>query len=106
MRNFHRLAALAVVAWLVWCPVAFSLPAIAAPSCHGTHEETIDCCQPVVPSPTPTVDVSTVGTAVVPGDGGALAPPFAERIVAAATPLAPPAAGWGRLYLSLSVFLN
>lgn len=106
MRSIHRLAAFATVAWLIWCPVAFALPVLSMPACHGTPREVMDCCQPLVPAPAPAIDAPASAAAPLPVDGEPLAAPFVQHLAETPTPIASPTAGWGRLYLSLSVFRN
>jgi hypothetical protein len=106
MHSPGRLVALAVATWLVWCPMVFALPALSAPACHGPQEEAVDCCQPLAPAAAPVMVASSLATPPMLGAGAALVPPFVLRVTATPTRLAAPPAGWGRLYLSLSVFLN
>jgi hypothetical protein len=105
MRSIHWLAALAAVAWLIWCPVAFALPILSAPACHDTPEEAIDCCQPLVPAPAPAIEAASTA-APSPVDGAELVALDVQHLLETPTPIAPPTAGWGRLYLSLSVLRN
>ena len=108
MRTLIRLAVLAVTVWLVWCPVAFALPMLAAPSCHHSQQQpAMDCCQPAVPAPAPAMqDTAPASSFLPPGDVPSVAPTFATQVSAAPIPAAAPPAGWGRLCLSLSVLLN
>ena len=102
----RSLFALAAVIWLVWCPVAFAVSTLSISPCHGEQHESMDCCQPLVPSsaPAPLAQLPVVTLALA-GAVLAAAPSLPPRAEPTRTPLAPPPAGWGRVYASISVYL-
>lgn len=106
MNRTVRLHVLALVAWLVWCPVAFAISTLlSAPPCHGPQQEAVDCCQPLDVSSAPMVTALPSSAAPLRDAELVLAQPALHRAESRPTSRAAPPAGWGRLYVSVSAFL-